>query len=91
MKFNVYSMRDKYTGFMDPTLGVNDESAIRNFSYALGSNLMFNRFASDYDLYCIGSFDSDEGILEPFVVPRFVFSGSNAYRMYLRSVEDAEV
>lgn len=81
MILNVYSMRDKHTGFLSPTFEVNDQVAIRAFSYALlntpGSVLGFA--PTDFDLYCLGSFDTDTGFISSLPVPSLVITGDSAF------------
>lgn len=60
MKFNVYSIRDVHTGFMTPTVELNDAVAKRNFEHAImNSASLMNSHPEHYGLYCIGEFDSD--------------------------------
>lgn len=66
MKIGVYSMRDQLSGFLTPSFELNDQIAIRNFSYAIKKpdTLLFAS-AKDFDLLKIGEFDSDTGVLTP--------------------------
>lgn len=61
MKYGVYCIRDIKSGWLSPTVDVNDQVAIRNFAYAVQHNDMFSDFANDYSLYQIGVFDTDTG------------------------------
>lgn len=62
MKKLVYAIRDARIGFMTPILEENDASAIRGFQNAvMAREGYFANFASEYDLYRIGQFDSDQG------------------------------
>lgn len=63
MIYGVYAMFDKKTGFMTPTIEQNDAVAIRNFFYALRKNDYLGVHYSDLELYKLGSFDNDLGIL----------------------------
>lgn len=75
MKLNVYCMRDSMTGFLTPTFDYSDSTAIRNFSFAMNrKDTLFNANPKDYDLFCVGSFDSDTGKIEA-CVPRQVVQG----------------
>lgn len=67
MKLGIYSMRDQLSGFMTPTFELNDQIAIRNFSYAIKKpdTLLFAS-AKDFDLLKIGEFDTETGELFPF-------------------------
>lgn len=66
MKLFVYSMRDQLSGYMQPTFELNDQIAIRNFSFAIKKpdTLLFAS-AKDFDLMKIGEFDSETGELTP--------------------------
>lgn len=80
MIFGVYAIRDLKSGFMSPTVEVNNQVAIRNFSYAVLHNEMFDSFVSDYSFYRIGSFDSNTGIVkscEP--LPEFLLEASAVF------------
>lgn len=91
MILNVYSMRDKYTGFLSPTFEVNDQVAIRAFSYALfntpGSVLGFA--PTDFDLYHLGTFDTDSGFFSSLGVPSLVITGQSAFNS--SALKDKEV
>lgn len=66
MKYGVYSIRDYKTGFLTPTIDVNDASARRNFEHACSNpNSLFCSHPSDYALFKIGTYDSDSGRIEP--------------------------
>lgn len=66
MKIGIYSMRDQLSGFLTPTFELNDQIAIRNFSFAIKKpdTLLFAS-AKDFDLLKIGEFDSETGELHP--------------------------
>lgn len=83
MLYNVYSIRDVKTGFMTPTIEVNDDTAIRNFSHAVvnSDNILFS-FAKDFALYRIGSFDSDSGVLSSENLPKLVYEAAEAIRNF---------
>lgn len=58
----VYAIRDKKAGFLQPMVDQNDETARRNFAYAIQhGDSIFMAFPDDYDLYKIGEFDSESG------------------------------
>lgn len=67
MKYGMYSIRDFKTGFLTPTIDVNDASAMRNFENAVLQNeqTLFFTHPEDYALYRIGDYDSDTGELLP--------------------------
>lgn len=65
MIFNVYSMRDELTGFIQPTFELSDNVAIRNFSFAINKkDTLLYANPKHFDLYCIGEFDTETGILK---------------------------
>lgn len=68
MKFGVYSIQDVKTGFMAPAVEINDQVAMRNFQHAImqSDSILFTH-ASDFKLYKIGEFDSDNAMLDQIV------------------------
>lgn len=76
MKLNVYSIRDSKTGFLSPTFEINDAVAMRNFEHAVvNSDSVLFSHARDFDLFKIGTFDSDTGRLMPLELPVNLISG----------------
>lgn len=79
MTYKMYSVKDSKVGFMIPTCDMSDQSAIRNFSYAVNANNgMMNYSPKDFDLYCIGEFDDEKGEINS-KIPEFIVSGSSIY------------
>lgn len=78
MTYNIYSIRDNKTAFMAPQLDINHKSAVRNFDLTLatvsGDSIM-GYAPEDFDLYFIGSFDTESGIVSPLSVPELISSG----------------
>lgn len=68
MTYGVYSIRDVKTGFLTPSVDLNDDSAIRNFYHAVNASdgVLFS-FAQDFSLYRVGEFDVDSGRIVPLV------------------------
>lgn len=64
MVYNVYSIRDTFTGFGQIFLEQSDPVAVRGFRFALSKkdSAMFTD-PKDFDLMRIGSFDTDTGML----------------------------
>lgn len=78
MIFGVYSIRDVRTGFLSPTIEVNDQVAMRNFSHAVQrSDSLLHSFPGEYDIYKIGTFDSESGQLVPIMPQEFLCSASS--------------
>lgn len=70
----IYAIRDKKVGFMSPMVDQNDETAKRNFAFAVQHNdSMFMAFPDDYDLYRIGEFNSESGEIVS-ALPEFICS-----------------
>lgn len=77
MKYGVYAIRDALTGFLTPTVDLNDASAMRNFEHAVTtSGTVLESHPMDYDLCCLGTFDSDSGHIESLDPVRVVASGN---------------
>lgn len=81
MKLRVYSVRDRLTGFMTPTLDQSDSSAIRNFSMACDvgkrdTSLIAFRPA-DFSLYHVADFDTESGFVTSVVPLEFICSGDS--------------
>lgn len=81
MKFGIYVIRDAKTTFMTPTVDQTVESAVRNFSVAInhGTSLL-NAVPQDFDLFQIGIYDVESGIIEAFTAPKFIVSGASVVR-----------
>lgn len=63
MKYIIYAIFDRVAGlFGEPFYTVSDELAIRRFNYLMGSSPMV---ASDCDLFRVGSYDSESGLIAP--------------------------
>lgn len=74
MVYNIYSVRDVKTGFANPFVDVNDESAKRGFFFAFSQNSSIINFSpADFSLYKIGTFDSSSGSVGS-VLPVYVCS-----------------
>lgn len=79
MVYPVYSYRDAKVGFGAPTIDLNDQTAIRLFSYKVNNSDGLMGFAAqDWDLYKIGTFDSEKGVMVS-ETPVLVVSGSSVY------------
>lgn len=66
MIYSIYCLKDQLTGFLSPSFDQNDAAAIRNFSFALQrGDLLFGSFPQHYDLYKLGSFSTETGLIVP--------------------------
>lgn len=90
MMLNVYAIRDLRSGFFGLNTEQNDYIAARNFANAImeSKGVLFTH-ASDFQLFRIGEFDSDNGVLKPAQLHELVSDGAEVLRSMRR--EDADV
>lgn len=80
MKYPIYSYRDTKAGFGNPVCDMSDQTAIRGFSFAINNrDGLMNYAPKDFDLYKIGTFDTEKGVITPEQIPILVVSGSSVY------------
>lgn len=76
MKYGLYSVRDALNGYLFITTENNDDSARRGFKYKLSLPNSFDGYAAkDLDLYKVGMFDQETGIIEPIDPPKLIING----------------
>lgn len=81
MKYPVYSYRDAKVGFGQPIVDSNDLSAKRGFAYAINNSTGVMGFQpGDFDLYHIGSFDSETGMISG-QMPVIIATGLSVFNM----------
>lgn len=79
MKYGIYSVRDKLSGYLNMFLEKSDAHATRNFSIIVNDDTsVISSCPGDYDLYRIGSFDTDSGCLSGDK-PEFVVSAGSLW------------
>lgn len=65
MKLLLYSIKDTIVGqFMSPAQFNNDNEAIRAVKYSLKSINNLSTNCKDYELWCIGEYDTETGIIK---------------------------
>lgn len=74
MILNLYCVRDLTTGFNQPWCDKNDEAAIRGFAYSINNNDIMGFRPSDFQLFQVGTFDTDKGDVS-YVLPTLVVRG----------------
>ena len=75
MIYNVYSMRDEFAGFIQPTFELNDNIAMRNFKFAINRpDTIIYANPKHFDLYMIGTFNTETGELKK-IEPKIVCTG----------------
>lgn len=78
MKYPLYSVRDTKAGFDFPFPERSDATAIRTFQYQVNKvGTQMNMFPKDYDLYKVGEYDVDKGVVIPEKIPVLVVNGTN--------------
>lgn len=75
MKYGLYSILDHKTGFLPVNADQNDQSARRNFEHAIQQPGILNTHAEDFELYKVGEFDNETGILTPLPVKELICEG----------------
>ena len=71
----VFSVRDQMVGFNDPFIAVNQQVAERDFTNVVNNpNGRIYLNPNHYDLYRIGDFDTEKGILIPSE-PELILTG----------------
>lgn len=82
---NVYTVRDRLTHFLDLRVMENDAVAMRWFEDLMLAECKENpRKAADYSLFCVGSYDDENGQLheqEPNV-PELLILGTEVMEKY---------
>lgn len=80
MNINMYAMKDKKTGFLQPHLDTNHKAAKRAFQLALatakGDSIM-GFCPEDFELYYIGEFDNESGKISQPTLPDFLIDGTS--------------
>lgn len=76
MKRRMYAIRDNKTVFWSPVEGYNDPAAVRDFEMLVNKNDMLRNHPGDFDLYFVGTFDSDTAVFDPVNPIEFVVSAS---------------
>lgn len=72
----LFAVFDNKAGhFLDPFVSENNLTAERTFHRIISSVPPMADNCSDYELYCVGQFDINEGALVPIAIKRFVVNG----------------
>lgn len=81
MIYPVYTVRDVKVGFdVQFLVQATEAAAIRAFEMAVSNpNQMMGFRPSDFELYKIGDFDTDKGVMTGCPVPEFVVGGEQVY------------
>lgn len=74
MILNLYCVRDLTSGFNQPWCDKNDEAAMRGFSYSINNNDIMGFRPSDFQLFQVGTFDTEKGDVT-HILPTLVVRG----------------
>lgn len=80
MKLYMYSICDKYTSYIFPFPAYSDQAAIRNFAAEMNNNPVGKDNPQDFELFKVGSFDSETGKIEVIYPHVPVTTGLNVVR-----------
>ncbi|AXL15210.1 nonstructural protein [Microviridae sp.] len=76
MNKNLYSIYDQKTRVFDqPFLAENDATAQRMFERIQQSVPLMKEHPSDFDLYYVGQFDSEDGLIKPTQTVQKIING----------------
>lgn len=87
---NLYAIKDIKSGFADPCLQANDAVAVRSFENSIP--FLSDKVGiptSDFQLWRVGQFDVDSGMLVPDT-PELLLDGSSILRKDVTSDEESE-
>lgn len=81
MRYGLYAIHDRLTGYLSPTVDQNDPAAARNFAHAvLQSPSLMSSHPQDYALFHIADYDSDTGRITPLQDHVLVSDASSVVR-----------
>lgn len=85
MKLPLYSIRDTKAGsFQSPTVSSNDVTIARAFAETVMNKrdpiIAFS--PSDFDLYCVGEFDLETGLISPVSPVRLICNAQEVINQY---------
>lgn len=76
MIYGIYSINDHKAGFIGLNLDQNDQTASRNFAHAvMQTGTLYNTHAEDYELFKIGTFDTETGTISVLPVKELIAEG----------------
>ena len=76
MTIFIYSLRDLKGSFIQPHCDINDDTARRNFAYAVNNGNDIMGFApQDFQLYKIAEFETTNGKINPIIPMELVADG----------------
>lgn len=76
MTLYLYAVRDVKSTYMSPVVGSNDAQAMRSFRAGMRTVPEFDVAPADFELYRIGEYNNDSGLLNPTIPPVWICSGT---------------
>lgn len=79
MIYPVYCIRDTKVGF-NPEFFVqqSEPASVRAFKFMMEKvDTLTSKFPEDFEWYQVGNFDTDSGVFESVVPPKFIVSGGS--------------
>lgn len=78
----IFAVRDQYTGYGQPFSCQSDAVAMRDFRIAVNASKdsLMHSSPGDFDLFRLGEFDPETGIIIPENAPVLVVSGFSVAR-----------
>lgn len=80
MKLLMYSICDKKTSYIYPFPEYSDQSAVRQFAANINGNPIAKDNPQDFELFCVGEFDMETGLVDAYTPNRHVISGLSVIR-----------
>lgn len=74
----IYCVRDERVGFMSPTMDTNDQTATRNFEFALSrAESIMHTHKGDFSLFRLGTFNTETGEIVLESIPKIIVRGND--------------
>lgn len=78
MTYGIYCIRDRLAGFGSPYPHRSQDTAKRSFARIVNNSEGDIAFSpADYDLYLVGDFDDDSGLVTAVIPVQYICNGSD--------------
>lgn len=71
MKYVLFALEDKFTGFKAPQIAPNDQAPMRDFKLLCNTDPR----ANDYNLYKLGTYDTETAEIKTLRKPELLMKG----------------
>lgn len=75
MIYKLYAIRDKKSEFAAPVPIRDHEGAIRFFDHEIKTKEFMGTYADDFEIYCVGTFDTETGHVTGLEMTELVITG----------------